>query len=156
MLKPDKESLSARATPSASTISREAFFTSFASSARSLISELPASSLPTPAPAILVTGGFRTRPGMASAILTASTDLVGIGRPACADPLLPIKLLNSQLSDEEARAPRYKINGAEWVNYVPMKAILAPGVGTLFHTLLLTQTARKEKVDLNMKLWEGM
>ena len=91
------------APPSARSAAREAFFLSFASEARTLLQSLPPAPTPTPAPTIMVTGGFRTRAGMAEAVMSSATDLIGVGRPACADPALPRTLLNPQIV--EARSP---------------------------------------------------
>lgn len=144
MLKEDNEQTSARQTtnsvpenlkPTERTHSREAFFLSFASSARALLVGLPAGSLPTPAPAIMVTGGFRTRAGMSSAVMSDSTDFVGIGRPACVEPALPLLILDPKLSAEEARSPKYSIKGTEIIRKLPI-GMLLPGVGTLWHTMV--------------------
>lgn len=153
MSKPDVEHVGK---PTSSTYARESFFTSFASTARSLVQSLPSASLPTPAPLILVTGGFRTRGGMASALLSSATDLVGIGRPACIDTALPLTIMNPRLSDEEARAPKYKIKGTAFAGYLPLASLLLPGVSTLWHTLMMTQIARREKPDVELPLLQGM
>ncbi|KAI5476723.1 hypothetical protein MNV49_007313 [Pseudohyphozyma bogoriensis] len=135
--------------------SREAFFLTFASTARAMLHSLPPSSLPTPPPLILITGGLRTRNAMAETVSSSSADLVGLGRPACADPRLPLKLLDGQLGSEEARAPKYTIKGAEVMKLVKFELFL-PGVSTLFHTMLLTQISRGEKPDVAMNFLEGV
>lgn len=63
---------------------REAFFLDFAERVRSI------TSVP-----LMVTGGFRTGVGMADAIESGATDLIGIARPLALQPELPTKLLDS-------------------------------------------------------------
>ncbi|KAK4701676.1 xeroderma pigmentosum group C-complementing protein, partial [Phenoliferia sp. Uapishka_3] len=138
--------------PSTQSTSREAFFLSFASQARALLQSIPSSSLPTPAPTIMVTGGFRTRAGMANAILSSSTDLIGIGRPSCADPALPKRLLDPSI--QEARSPIYVVKGSRVMRWMPLQLLL-PGVSTIFHTMLLAQIGRGEKPDFRMNVLQG-
>ncbi|SCV71216.1 BQ2448_2804 [Microbotryum intermedium] len=140
--------------PKKSTSNREAFFLSFARKARELLLTFPKGSLPTPAPIVLLTGGLRTREGMAEAVLSNSTDLVGLGRPACADPLLPLKLLDSRLTTQEARAPSYgsKHTGFGWIPF----QMMGPGISTLFHTMLLQQMADGNSPDYRMSFGKGV
>ena len=140
------------APPSARSAVREAFSLSFASEARTLLQSLPSTSIPTPTPTIMVTGGFRTRAGMAEAVMSSATDLVGVGRPACADPALPRSLLDANVS--EARSPEYSIKGSALLRLLPLPVLL-PGVATIFHTMLLAQIARREKPDYGMNILEG-
>uniref|UniRef100_A0A0N5BLD5 RibD_C domain-containing protein n=1 Tax=Strongyloides papillosus TaxID=174720 RepID=A0A0N5BLD5_STREA len=44
---------------------------------------------------IYITGGFRTVEGMVSSINFGSTDSIGLGRPATAEPDFPLKVLNN-------------------------------------------------------------
>lgn len=138
--------------PSSRTVAREAFFISFASEARSLLSSLPFTSLPSPAPVIMVTGGFRTRSGMAQAVLSSAADIVGIGRPACADPALPKTLLDPLV--EGARAPKYLVKAGP-LKYLPLAGLVLPGISTIFHTMLLAQVAKGEKPDTGMTVLQG-
>lgn len=66
----------------ASTARRGAYFVDFAKAMRAEL-KVP----------LMVTGGFRTRAAMEQAIASGACDLVGIGRPLCADPQAPAKLL---------------------------------------------------------------
>lgn len=135
-----------------SSSAREAFFISFSHSAKQLLSSLDATTLPSPPPAILVTGGFRTRSTMASSLLDSATDLVGIGRPACADPYLPLTLLNSGI--EQARSEPYEIKGTALLKHLPI-GIIGPGLSTVYHTILLGMIAKGEKPDVRISIWEG-
>jgi 2,4-dienoyl-CoA reductase-like NADH-dependent reductase (Old Yellow Enzyme family) len=60
----------------ASTAQREAYFVDFAKAMKAELKTMP----------LMVTGGFRTRAAMEHAIDTGAADIVGIGRPLCADP----------------------------------------------------------------------
>lgn len=66
----------------ASTVEREAYFLAFAERVRDI------SSIP-----LMVTGGFRTGTGMAQAVASGATDLVGLARPLALDPELPAALV---------------------------------------------------------------
>lgn len=68
----------------ASTQAREAFFQAFAAELKDEVS----------AP-IMVTGGFRSASGMATAIRVDGISAIGIGRPLCGDPQCTQKLLDS-------------------------------------------------------------
>ncbi|TWW09130.1 NADH oxidoreductase [Planctomyces bekefii] len=65
-----------------STQAREAYFLEFAEKARAAI-QVP----------LVVTGGFRTAEGMASAIASGAVDLVGLARSIAVEPDLPAKLM---------------------------------------------------------------
>jgi 2,4-dienoyl-CoA reductase-like NADH-dependent reductase (Old Yellow Enzyme family) len=65
-----------------STAAREAYFVDFAKAMKASVS-VP----------MMVTGGFRTRAAMTHALETGGADLIGIGRPMCADPDGPNQLL---------------------------------------------------------------
>ncbi|KAL7792075.1 hypothetical protein V8C37DRAFT_402485 [Trichoderma ceciliae] len=82
-------------TQSTSTRSREAFFLDFAKEIRGRFRHVP----------LMVTGGFRTREGMESALREDACDIIGIGRPAALNPSLPKNLiLNKEVKDEDAKA----------------------------------------------------
>ncbi|MEO0983501.1 MAG: NADH:flavin oxidoreductase/NADH oxidase family protein [Pseudomonadota bacterium] len=73
-----------------STRAREAYFANYARSVKAR------ASMP-----VLVTGGFRTRSAMDAALEDGEADLIGLGRPLCADTDTPRKLLEG-VSDAEA------------------------------------------------------
>ncbi len=66
----------------ASTAAREAYFLAFCERVRR-VSRAP----------LLLTGGFRSLPGMESAVRTRAVDVVGLGRPLCVDPDFARRLL---------------------------------------------------------------
>jgi 2,4-dienoyl-CoA reductase-like NADH-dependent reductase (Old Yellow Enzyme family) len=87
----DMEGMEARENPkvAASTAAREAYFVDFAKAMKDEIT-IP----------LMVTGGFRSRAAMDHALSTGSADVIGVGRPLCADPFAPSKLLGGDTSFE--------------------------------------------------------
>ncbi|KAJ4171580.1 hypothetical protein NW754_013350 [Fusarium falciforme] len=78
-----------------STKAREAFFLDFATAIRDQF----------PGLTLLVTGGFRSRKVIESALASGSLDMVGLARPAMLDPSVPTNtLLDKRKKDDEARA----------------------------------------------------
>lgn len=137
-----------------STALREAFFDAFSSRARWLVSTLPSSTLPSPAPLILLTGGFRSRTGIARALSTSTksppaADLAGLARPAAADPFLPLTLLAPTVPSAVARAPVYDaLSGVRWLRWLlGWLTVVGPGLDVLYHTLLLRQIALQRVRD---------
>ncbi len=67
----------------ASTAAREAYFLDYAASIA------PVARMP-----LMVTGGFRSAAGMSAALESGAADVIGLGRPLCAEPDLPRRLLD--------------------------------------------------------------
>lgn len=65
-----------------STLQREAYFLDYAEKIRAR------TSVP-----LMVTGGFRTATGMAAAVTSGATDLVGVARPLAVEPDMPKRIL---------------------------------------------------------------
>ena len=127
---------------------REAFFDAFSQRARWVISTLPASTLSSPPPLILLTGGLRTRSGIASVLSSPSktpptADLVGLGRPAAADPSLPLRLVNPSVPSRMACAPEYdSLAGVRMIRWLfGWLSIAGPGLDVMYHTMLMRQIA---------------
>ncbi len=80
-----------------STIAREAYFLSYAEGIRQ------ATSIP-----LMVTGGFRTREAMDAALAEGNVDVIGIGRPLCADTDAPLRLLSNEQSEMVAYEQQIK------------------------------------------------
>jgi 2,4-dienoyl-CoA reductase-like NADH-dependent reductase (Old Yellow Enzyme family) len=74
-----------------STRRREAYFLDFAALIK------PQVAMP-----VMVTGGFRTRGGMAAALASGATDVIGLGRPMCTHVDLPRGLLSGELDSVPA------------------------------------------------------
>lgn len=69
-----------------STIAHEAYFLEYAQDIRKAVS-IP----------LMVTGGFRTREGINDALQSNVCQIVGIGRPLCADPYCIKKMISGEL-----------------------------------------------------------
>ena len=69
-----------------STIAREAYFLAYTEEIKKVI-DIP----------LMVTGGFRSRLAMETAINQGACEIVGIGRPLCSDPLAVKKLLDRSI-----------------------------------------------------------
>jgi 2,4-dienoyl-CoA reductase-like NADH-dependent reductase (Old Yellow Enzyme family) len=86
-----------------STIAREAYFLDYARDIRAVMKK-----------PLMVTGGFRTVAGMSAALDAKACDVIGVGRPLCADPDIINKLLVGTL----AEAPSWEKNlriGPGWL-----------------------------------------
>lgn len=68
-----------------STLQREAYFLEYAEKIRARVS-IP----------LMVTGGFRTSEGMAAAVESGATDIVGLARPLAVEPDLPKRILGGE------------------------------------------------------------
>jgi 2,4-dienoyl-CoA reductase-like NADH-dependent reductase (Old Yellow Enzyme family) len=79
-----------------STRLREAYFLDYAARVR------PMAGVP-----LMITGGFRSRAAMIEALESDQLDVIGLGRPMCADPEICAKLLSGEA--EEAPAPERDI-----------------------------------------------
>ena len=71
-----------------STIAREAYFLEYAQDIRKAVS-LP----------LMVTGGFRTKEGIEDALESNICQIVGIGRPLCADPYCVKKMIAGEIEE---------------------------------------------------------
>ncbi|KAK5140969.1 hypothetical protein LTR04_002779, partial [Oleoguttula sp. CCFEE 6159] len=107
-------SLSTAPKMSESTRIREAYFTEFAERVQGLNSDIP----------IQLSGGFRSRTGMADAIASGVCSLIGLGRSAVLEPTLPRSvLLNLQYDDDAALAQSHIIKGLWFANWFPVKVV---------------------------------
>lgn len=117
-----KKSLSAAPKMRESTRIRESFFTDFAEMIKAMGSTVP----------IQLSGGFRSRTGMADAIESGICDLVGLGRAAVIQPSLPRDiLLNPNVPDSEAFALSHQLKG-QWITRVMPKGIVGTGIPIRF------------------------
>ena len=86
-----------------STRAREAYFIDYAASVAK-VARMP----------LMVTGGFRTRVGMEEAIAAGATQVIGVGRPVCGDPLSVKRLISGETSSLPAYEKRLRI-GPGWL-----------------------------------------
>ncbi|CAF9906994.1 MAG: hypothetical protein ALECFALPRED_003037 [Alectoria fallacina] len=97
-----------------STRIREAYFTDFAERVQGLNSNVP----------IQLSGGFRSRTGMADAIDSGICSLIGLGRSVVLQPDLPASvLLNPSVSDDEALAVPHIVKGQWLTKIIPVKVV---------------------------------
>jgi len=75
-------------TKRASTRAREAYFLTYAEEIRKVV-KIP----------LMVTGGFRSRTGMETALASGACDICGVARPLCVDPDFPNKLASGAVDD---------------------------------------------------------
>ena len=97
-----------------STRIREAFFTDFADKVKAMESPVP----------VQLSGGFRSRTGMADAIYSGTCDMIGLGRASVLEPELPRKiLLNTDYDDDGSVAMSHIVRGQWFSNMIPVKVI---------------------------------
>lgn len=96
------------------TVAREAFFLEFAHAIRENFKHVP----------LMVTGGFRTRRAMESAIQSGGCDIIGIARPAALNPALPSNtIFNKEVSDNDAKLYAKSIPAGWLSQLLGMRAI---------------------------------
>lgn len=97
-----------------STRIREAFFTDFAEKVMAMPSEVP----------VQLSGGFRSRTGMADALYSGACDMIGLGRASVLEPDLPRKvLLNPEYDDDGSVARSHIVKGQWFARMIPVKVI---------------------------------
>jgi len=128
-----------------STRAREAYFVDFAKAMQDAVT-VP----------LMVTGGFRTRTAMASALSSGAADLIGLGRPMCVMTDAPSKLLEGM----EA-LPRYEDDLhliPEWLgflkNFQIVKAV--DGFATIYWFYeQLENLGKNGKTDPNLSVFKA-
>ena len=110
---------------------------------------------------IIVTGRLQTRAGIYDTLASGVADSVGIGRLACLEPHLPRKLLDNNISDEDAK-------GGTWTpppppSFMPKVAAIGFGWSTMWHSAQLHLIAHGKPTDpkasmknffLNLHYWK--
>lgn len=112
---------------SESTRIREGFFTDFAEKVQFLDTKVP----------IQLSGGFRSRAGMAEAVSTGTCSLIGLGRTAVLQPDLPTSvLLNPELGDDHALAESHLVRGQWLAKLIPVKGMGAElGIQVFYYNM---------------------
>ncbi|KAK4041251.1 NADPH dehydrogenase [Parachaetomium inaequale] len=117
---------------SARTQAREAFFIEFAQAIRKEFPGVP----------FMVTGGFSSRGGMEKAVANGDCDLIGLARPALANPAAPNRvILNPEVKDQDATLPRKK-NKVPWLAKVMGMPVVGAGVDNIQYTEQLQNLAK--------------
>jgi 2,4-dienoyl-CoA reductase-like NADH-dependent reductase (Old Yellow Enzyme family) len=113
----------------ASTRVREAYFLEYTAAVRK-ISRMP----------LMVTGGFRTRAGMESALVDGDCDVIGLGRPLCWQPDLPRRLLAREVDDVARIEERLRYRDRGWLSptspLLPVKLLNTFGAQSWFYCQL--------------------
>ncbi len=86
-----------------STREREAMFLKYAAAIQAV------ASMP-----IMVTGGFRTLAGMEAALASGDTNLIGLARPFCLDPDLPLRMMAGTLERLPVPEDRLVLGKGAW------------------------------------------
>jgi len=118
-----------------STRIREAFYTAFAEKVQAMQEERKR--LGHPHIPIQLSGGYRSRVGMADGIESGVTDLIGLGRAAVLEPELPRdKILNANVSDEDAFGISFQLKGQWLPAMIPAKVVGASiGIEFFYHNM---------------------
>jgi 2,4-dienoyl-CoA reductase-like NADH-dependent reductase (Old Yellow Enzyme family) len=104
---------------------REAFFLEFSRAIREKFRDIP----------LVVTGGFRTRLGMEAALDEDACEMIGVGRPAVLNPVLPKNVIfNEEIKDEDAKLYARRIEAPWIVKKIGGRAVGA-GVESVSHFL---------------------
>ncbi|KAK6002551.1 hypothetical protein QM012_001301 [Aureobasidium pullulans] len=126
-------------TRSERTQKREAFFLEFALAVRERH----------PALHLMLTGGFRTRAAMNSALESKGCDMVGIGRPAALVPDFPRSVVgigaNKELSEAEAGLQLQKVKEPWFLKHLPfpqLQRALAGGAETGYYGQRIGQMSK--------------
>lgn len=129
-----------------STRIREAFFTEFAEKVQDLKAQ-NGSNVP-----IQLSGGFRSRVGMADAIDSGVTDLIGLGRAAVLEPSLPRNvLLNPDIPDESAIGISHIVRGQWFARMIPVK-VIGSGLGLKFFYHQMRRLGKGLKSDPDLSI----
>ncbi|KAM0242908.1 hypothetical protein ACHAP5_007091 [Fusarium lateritium] len=81
------------------------YFKGFSQTVKSRFPDIP----------VIVTGGFRDRESIETALATGASDMVGIARPAAVDPCLPTStIMNHEVDDKDATFHHPKVE-APWI-----------------------------------------
>jgi 2,4-dienoyl-CoA reductase-like NADH-dependent reductase (Old Yellow Enzyme family) len=150
----DKKTMDKAPTRTESTRIREGFFTDFAEKVQALNSPIP----------IQLSGGFRSRTGMADAIDSGACQLVGLGRAAVLEPELPRKLLlNPHYDDSLAFGMSHQVRGLWFGKMFPAK-IIGGGFGIQFFYYNMRRLGHGMSSDPNVSvpwvvgvgIWEAL
>ena len=106
----------------------------------------------------MVTGGFRTKDAMESSIKSNACQMIGVGRPLCADPYSIRKLLSDQIKELSTYEKSLSLGPWIFSPSSPFRLIQAiNGFGTqAWCYQQIKRMARNEKPDLNMSMFSAL
>jgi 2,4-dienoyl-CoA reductase-like NADH-dependent reductase (Old Yellow Enzyme family) len=118
---------------SQSTAAREAFFLDFAAQTRKRFPDIT----------LLLTGGFRTREGIETALKAGVCDLVGIGRPAVLHPDFPRRMMDPAYSNQEASVVFPKVPVPLMARLLQIKSLGGGAETVRYHIALYRSSCRQ-------------
>ena len=129
-----------------STRKREAYFLEYAAAIQA------AAKIP-----LMVTGGFRSRDIMEQAVANGEVDIIGLARPFCTQPDLPLLLMNKSVDEVDAYEDDLVLGKGFWGNNSPLSIIKAiNNVGAVgFYYWQIIQLAAGKPVDASLKVFRS-
>ena len=113
---------------------REAYFIEYADKARAICQAT-----------LVVTGGFRSGAGMANALQSGSTDMIGLARPLAVYPDLPNRILEDSHYKIAIKRPS---TGIKAIDFMAMLDIT-------WYELQLRRLASGQRTKVNLGAWEA-
>ncbi|KAK3706961.1 hypothetical protein LTR37_012460 [Vermiconidia calcicola] len=149
-----KQTLSKAPKMKESTRIREAFYTEFAEKVKAMDSPVP----------VQLSGGFRSRTGMADAIQSGACDMIGLGRAAVLQPDLPREVLLSPAYDDDGSFAKSHIIRGQWLGrFIPAKVVGARlPIQVFYYNMRRLGAGLKSDPDISIPgilllgLWETM
>lgn len=130
-------------TASSSTRQREAYFLEYAETVRSIARDIP----------IAVTGGFRSRAAMVEAVASGACDVVGLGRPAAANPDAAAHILTGRM--ERLDVGRTAFNLPRRVSASPRVKTFQSFVELQWYGDQMHRMAANKEPDPNYSKWRA-
>ncbi|HVP85957.1 MAG TPA: NADH:flavin oxidoreductase/NADH oxidase family protein [Rhizomicrobium sp.] len=130
----------------ASTIEREAYFVDFAKAMKAKVS-LP----------LMVTGGFRSLRAMQHALDTGAADVIGIGRPLCADTKILASVLDGSATELDRWENRLRLlpGWLDWLKAIKMVRGLDGFAVQYWYYAQLYALGRAGKPDHSISVWSA-
>ncbi|MGA8987820.1 NADH:flavin oxidoreductase/NADH oxidase family protein [Aeromicrobium sp.] len=126
----------------ASTVAREAYFLEYAATVREVAPDVP----------LAVTGGFRSRVAMESALQSGDCNMIGLGRPAATTPDAPAQILDEVVDTLDSH--RRQLTGAALIGKVADTKALDGLIDLQWHTDQLHRVGAGKKPDLDRPSWK--
>lgn len=125
----------------ASTVAREAYFLEYAKAVRDVAGNVP----------LAVTGGFRTREAMESALSSGDCDMIGLGRPAATTPAGAGSILDGA---DKLDSHRRGVTGGAVLGKVTNTRTLDGLIDLQWHTDQLHRIGAGKEPDLKRPSWK--
>jgi len=130
----------------ASTVQREAYFVDFAKAMKSKVS-LP----------LMVTGGFRSLRAMEHALDAGAADVIGIGRPLCADTGILNKLMDGSATEADRWENRLRLlpKWLDWLKAVKLVRGIDGFAVQYWYYAQLYAIGRTGEPDHSVSVWSA-